>query len=371
MSQVQQQQPQPMPVQQRHPQPFIMSRSPAPSGTRFEEPVRLLIQGATPGEEARPDYRILLAELLNNQGLGYRVIDELVHYAATAPHVVAGLAVIYPDDLGTMGLPASHPWLRMPNIFLIETAAQSVTRVTGALYRLFGNPAQPNLFIEAIEIETTLVLSLSTKIGTGFNLAGSNAMHGAYKSDMLWKNTNAAGASITGNGVTVAVLDSGCLTAFGSWHDFTDPPSGGPVDIHGHGTAMTEIIHDLAPDADLHVMRVARNGTLGLFDLMAALLTAVVHVRAHVVNMSLGVRSSVKPCASCGAVGVNRSTVFEYWFKGLAAGASVGGGNEPVYSCAVGNSGSTADFDWPAAFDPFTAHDGGVRHDLAAAAYIA
>ncbi len=316
----------------------------------LKEPVRLLIQGATPGE-MRPDYQVLLAALRDAQRLGYRVIDELVHYAAAAPHVIDGQAApVYPSDLGGMGLPSGHPWLQLPNIFLIELEAASATQVTRDLYRMFNDPTRPELYIEVIEAEPTLGLSLSSKIGTGFNFADPLAMHSTYKSDILWTNTNSAGASVTGSGVTVAVLDSGSTTVFAGWHDFTASKSATPVDAHGHGTAMAAIIHDLAQDADIHVMRVADAGTLGLFDLMAALLTAVVHVKAHIVNMSLGVRSSVLPCASCGAVGANRSTVFDYWFKGLAAGASVAGSDEPIYACAVGNSGAAAAFEWPAAF---------------------
>jgi subtilisin family serine protease len=337
---------------------------------KTEPQVRLIVQGITPREqlldpqgigpgEQRPDPEQMLNNLRDHQRLaGYRVVDELGGYVAKAPHTINGEQGRYVTDFGAMDLPSGHPWLAVPNIYLIETDADNVTAVMGYLYRTFANPNQPNMYIEAIEVETTLRLSLSSKLGTRFNLYATNASHADYKTDISWAKVKQSTGTITGKDTKIAVLDSGSQTARAGWHDFTDPASSVAVDSHGHGTAMADIIHDLADDAELHIMRVSQTGTLGLFDLMAALLTAIVHVQAHIVNMSLGVNSSPKPCSSCGAVGANRSTVFEHWFKALCAGAV----EIPIFACAVGNDGATAPFDWPAAFADMIAV-GAVTHN--------
>jgi hypothetical protein len=353
-----------------------MEADPETCPTEHECPgsVRLLIKGATPGEIA-PDPRIMLNNLRAfEKQFGYQVIGELFEYTAQAAHVeqVSGNYVPIhspPDITGhSASLDAALRWL--PRIYLIETAAWNVQPVISDLLREFRDIREPNKFIEAIEIELGMRLTLSASVGTNFSLTSTGSSHAAYKADIKWSNSDSAGNSITGTNIVVAVLDSGSQTARQGWHDLTATPSAFPLDPLGHGTAMGDIIHDLAPNAQIHDIRVAStSGAVTLFDLMAGILTAVVHVKANVVNMSLGVVSTSTACRLCGSVPANRSAVFEDWFKRLCVGVrAFNTGIDPIFTAAAGNSGPSDPFDWPAVFDDIVAV-GSVNHARARSSF--
>lgn len=336
--------------------------------------VRLLIKGATPGEIA-PDPRNMLSNLRAfEKQFGYRVIGELFEYAARATHWVqvpgGYVPGAYPPDITGLSDRLAAGLGPLPRIYLIETAARNVQPVISDLLREFRDIRQPDKFIEAIEIELRLQLSLSASIGTNFSLTSTGSSHAAYKSDINWSNSDSAGNSVTGTNIVVAILDSGSQTARQGWHDLTATPSTAPMDPLGHGTAMGDIINELAPDAQIHDIRVAStSGAVTLFDLMAGILTAVVHVKANVVNMSLGIVSTSTPCRLCGSVPANRSAIFEDWFKRLCDGVRASKtGIDPIFTAAAGNSGPSDPFDWPAVFDDIVAV-GSVNHARARSSF--
>ena len=115
--------------------------------------------------------------------------------------------------------------------------------------------------------------------------------------------TSARIAVAAGNGVTVAVLDTGIDTthvAFSGlgavqWKDFTPTNHATPFDDNGHGTLVSSMIvgsgttpASLAPGTTLAVGKVLDAGGSSAGDIAAALHWAVDTVHADIINMSLG-----------------------------------------------------------------------------------
>lgn len=114
--------------------------------------------------------------------------------------------------------------------------------------------------------------------------------------------------------VNIAIVDSGIaddVSFIADRRNFVDPNQPAKVsDEIGHGTVVTLIVHDLAPDAKLTVYKVAdANGRVSEWDTLAAL---AVCSSFQVVNLSLqfGLRDRV--CRVCGRESQSsRSAVFE------------------------------------------------------------
>ncbi|HEX7626767.1 MAG TPA: S8 family serine peptidase [Gaiellaceae bacterium] len=104
----------------------------------------------------------------------------------------------------------------------------------------------------------------------------------------------------TGAGVKVCILDSGVERG----HPLVGEPAGSVVitldengktiveqdevgDLCGHGTACAGIVHALAPEAEIHSVRVLGAGFTGSGETMLAGLRWAVEQRFHIVNMSI------------------------------------------------------------------------------------
>jgi len=115
--------------------------------------------------------------------------------------------------------------------------------------------------------------------------------------DVLWKLAREG----TGRGVRVAILDTGVeadhpalegsvktchdVVARGSRLVVQEAETGDPV---GHGTACAGIIHDLAPEAELHSVRVIGSNASGTVDQLVMGLRWAIEQKFEVINLSLG-----------------------------------------------------------------------------------
>jgi subtilisin family serine protease len=135
--------------------------------------------------------------------------------------------------------------------------------------------------------------------------------------ERLW-NVARAG---TGRGVRVAILDTGvdaehpalegsvrsCReVAFAGPRPMIRETSGDPV---GHGTACAGIIHNLAPEAELHSLRVIGTNASGTIEQLIQGLRWAIAERFEVVNLSLGTVQKRQ-------VSILQELVDEAYFKG-------------------------------------------------------
>jgi subtilisin family serine protease len=151
--------------------------------------------------------------------------------------------------------------------------------------------------------------------------------HSAYKS-MLGPSHGA-----TGKGVTVAVIDSGIEPASGvsvtKVTDIITPGSTGD-DRVGHGTAIAKVIHDVAPGATLHVVKVTDAARLVEFDALAGLDSAA---HADIINLSMSFGNADQKCHVCGRQSISsRSIVFNIVLSHAAEMP-----HEPIIVAAAGN----------------------------------
>ena len=206
-------------------------------------------------------------------------------------------------------------------------------------------PGWPHGRVDAVE--PNVALYPLAPLGLPFTLGGD---HATYRSMLRVPDAHANG--VRGAGVRVAVLDSGldpgAAVAPRDFYDVENAANPHPglhalLDNDGHGTAMAELIHDLAPDAEVWVVRVLDTGGLNLWSLLAGVGVAIADCEADVVNLSVGF-ATLLSCGVCGAPATVRSLAFD----SLAATATPVGGKVPVHVAAAGNSASTARFDFPA-----------------------
>jgi hypothetical protein len=319
-----------------------MSASPRPGFTR------LIVQGRYPlVERLSPSpLATALSDPANQSALGYIYIAELGQYL-----------------LGrNIDIVASLIRFKYPTYHLIEVQVHNVYGVIGSLYRRFAIQTSPD-FIELIEPDFALnILVPSVKIGTGFSLTAGTSSHNNYLTDLNVAVAQQHG--VDGSDVRIAILDTGLdpSKTVAGYYDLTQ--SGGPpqTDNHGHGTAMTEIVADIARKADIHVIRVTDSGQLFVLDLLAGVSFAVHAVDAHIINLSLGCKDLNLACPVCGGQAGNRSTVCEKFFDFLAQNAkSVTNAPDPITLAAVGNDGISTGFEWPARYSTVVAV-GSVTH---------
>lgn len=196
----------------------------------------------------------------------------------------------------------------------------------------------------AVEPDGLLRFSMPS-IGLPFHLAGQ---HGQYLS-ML--NVPTAHLSTTGNGVRVAIVDTGAdLHSAKDFYDVLDLSGVHPglpsQDQDGHGTAMATIVQQVAPDADLFVIRISNQAQATLLDAMAGVSAAVVDCRADIVNLSFGFPGFGRGCIVCGASPISRSIALESLLRTLFQ--TYGG----IYVAAAGNDGlQSTEFEYPGAYD--------------------
>ncbi len=142
------------------------------------------------------------------------------------------------------------------------------------------------------------------------------------QADKVWNLLDANGTNITGEGITIAIIDTGV--------DYTHPDLGGcfgvgckvvggydivnddsdPIDDQGHGTHVAataagkkfsalsnDTLNGVAPDADILAYKVLGSGGSGSFSDVIAGIERAVNDSADIISMSLG--------ATCGIYTVN------------------------------------------------------------------
>src|SRR5882724_9179920 len=116
-------------------------------------------------------------------------------------------------------------------------------------------------------------------------------------------------------------------------------------DDNGHGTAVTKLIHDMAPSAEFLIYKVAdATGRVSEWDALAGMVAAS---GAHVVNMSIqfGLPDKAGGCAICGRESqASRSAIFENIVDQLTKRTP-----RPVLVAAAGNWGGN-ELGFPARF---------------------
>jgi hypothetical protein len=156
--------------------------------------------------------------------------------------------------------------------------------------------------------------------------------------------------------VRVLILDSGVASDAGfriqSQRNFVDPNnSSNAADDFGHGTAVSMIIHDLAPFVEFVIFKVADStGRVSEWDALAGL---VAKSDAQAVNLSLQFGLGERKCATCGRESTaSRSAVFENVVHQVLQRTA-----KPVIVAAAGNSGKS-ELAFPARFSQVLAIGG-------------
>lgn len=152
----------------------------------------------------------------------------------------------------------------------------------------------------------------------------------------------------TADSIRVLILDSGIASdakfRIHSQRSFVDPndPSRAADDL-GHGTAVSMLIHDLAPFVEFVIFKVADStGRVSEWDALAGL---VAKSEAHAVNLSLQFGLGERKCNTCGRESTaSRSAAFENVIHQVLERAG-----KPVIVAAAGNSGKS-ELAYPARF---------------------
>ena len=168
--------------------------------------------------------------------------------------------------------------------------------------------------------------------GTAFTF---NATNGTYKQQVGWP-----GVASRGTGVRILLLDTGvdAVAAYNvvDGRNFIDDTRTQDVtDDHGHGTALASILHDVAPDAEIVVYKIAdASGLASEWSLLGGLSAAS---GARVVNVSFAFGLGALACGTCGrASHSTRSGLFEAALAELVAAPDA-----PIIVAAAGNASQT------------------------------
>ncbi len=103
---------------------------------------------------------------------------------------------------------------------------------------------------------------------------------------LAWLGINGDNSAY-GSGVKVAVLDTGSTLAGAKNYFLVDPPADA-ADWNGHGTAVADLIRQIAPAAELLSWRVADDSGLSNSFLLAQGILAAVDAGVDVINISMG-----------------------------------------------------------------------------------
>jgi hypothetical protein len=226
----------------------------------------------------------------------------------------------------------------------------------------------PHGYVERVEPDRLLMLSAPpVELGKQFT---TNATHATFMGQL---NISQAHTTTKGSGRSIAIVDSGIdpndthnsnavsLAArnvqYASYHDMLTAVPAGTTTVEqddlGHGTAMAKIMKDVAPEADLHIIRVLGKVDTRAWDVMAGVAAAVFDCEADIINLSLGFPHLTMGCSNCGLTGQSRSKVFESLLEGLqnvktkAKSLTL---RSPIFVAATGNYNRPA-VDFPAGYD--------------------
>jgi subtilisin family serine protease len=207
-----------------------------------------------------------------------------------------------------------------------------------------------------VDIEPDLPMRLSHTAGLGpnYQLHSVGSMHTQYLSVL---NT-AAAAPFNGQGISVAVVDSGFERqgVLSGFLDLVEPTNSVEKDNFGHGTAMASIIADVVPGASVYSIRIADRGP-DVSEAMLGISAASFHFQADIINVSFGLPQG-KSCLTCGSSS-KVSRVFFRLLRSLSEKAMNPAG-PPVIVAATGNDGHSTGFDSPAQWD-FTVAVGSIN----------
>lgn len=222
----------------------------------------------------------------------------------------------------------------------------------------------PHGRVEAAETNATLSLYAhefgKATIGLPFDLHSPNSMHDSYMT--LLKVQDAHNQQIEGHGVRIAVIDSGTDNSSPFVQQFSDmyeTTNTSPVDNVGHGTAMSAIIHEIVPQAEVISIRIA-DLSPSLINTMAGVCKALYDYKVDIMNLSLGFSATGLKCKRCNRSAESSSLVFEkFLWSQLQLEPSL---PAPIYVTSTGNDGRNT-FNQPAAYDS-TLAVGSINHHL-------
>jgi hypothetical protein len=212
-----------------------------------------------------------------------------------------------------------------------------------------GEPQGSHGRVEAAETNASLSLYAHQfgTIGLPFDLHSPNSMHDTYL--QLLKIQSAHNQQIMGQGVSIAVIDSGAASGSSfvkQFSDVYDTTNTSHMDKVGHGTAMAAIINEIAPGAQVISIRVA-DLFPSLINTMAGVCKALYDYKVDIINLSLGFSPSGLKCQKCGRSAESSSLVFETF---LSSHLQLPHLPPPIYVTATGNDGNNV-LNQPAAYN--------------------
>ncbi|MGP8071242.1 MAG: S8 family peptidase [Candidatus Bathyarchaeia archaeon] len=204
-----------------------------------------------------------------------------------------------------------------------------------------------------IEPDLPMRLSQTASLGPNYQLRSTGSMHDQYLSLL-----NTAGAPSNGQGVSVAVVDSGFERqgVLAGFLDLVEPANNMEKDNFGHGTAMASIIADVIPGASVCSVRIADSGP-DVSEAMLGMAAASFHFQSDIINVSFGLPQG-QSCPTCGSQS-KVSRVFFRLLRSLSEKAMTPAG-PPIIVAATGNDGLSTGFDSPAQWD-FTVAVGSIN----------
>jgi major intracellular serine protease len=199
----------------------------------------------------------------------------------------------------------------------------------------------------AAEADYPLHYSISDKIGANYDLYAPSSQHRNYR--RMLEVQKAHNKGVKGQGVTVVVVDSGVekpniATDFKDMFDFKNK---GETDRNGHGTAMTSIIQDIAPDAAITSIRIS-DGFPGMWKVMEGVSAASFGHQADIINLSMGL-SIAGSCPKCHMAAPGLSKILEFFLSDISQ-YEAGGNGPPLLVASTGNE-NQAEFTYPAKWD--------------------